>query len=190
MGDGNYVINISENGEIIHSIYMMDTHSKANYPDDSYDHLWENQISWYKWCVEGTNALAGKAVESSVIFHIPNVEYNDAWNEAQYNKQTGKFDNPTYADGFGSLSEPICSPKFNNGFFDVVKELGSTKNIIACHDHINNFSLEYQGVRLSYSLKCGPGGYWDTSKNGGSTLTISSDGHAVFAHHYVDPETL
>lgn len=201
MGFGNYVINITENGQIIHTIYMVDTHSSAAdteaskiniAPDGTvgYDHLWANQIEWYKWCVEGNNALAGKTVESSLFFHIPNIEYRDAWNAAQYNKETGEYENPDYADSFGSLEEPICSPEGNNGFFDVVKELGSTKNIIAGHDHVNNFSIEYEGVRLSYSLKCGPACYWNPEKSGGSTLTIGSDGHATFAHHYINTEEL
>lgn len=190
MGYGNYVINITENGEIIHSIYMMDTHSDTSLSCGGYDHLWDNQIAWYKWCVEGNNALAGKTVESSIIFHIPNIEYREAWADAQYNEETGEFENPAYADGFGNTAEPICSPEYDSGFFDVVKALGSTKNIIAGHDHVNNFSLEYEGVRLSYSLKCGPGCYWDSAKNGGSTLTIGSDGHATFAHYYVNPDDL
>ena len=207
MGYGNYIINITENGEIIHTIYMMDTHTDAEDTDagvvnygknedgsdkTGYDHLWANQIEWYKWCVNGVNSIAGKTVESSVIFHIPVIQYRYAMNEmcdVVYD-ENGGFVTATpkaeYADSaYGSIDEWICSPEGDNGFFDVCKELGSTKNMIAGHDHVNNLSLEYEGIRLSYSLKCGPGCYWDEAKNGCSTLTIGSDGHATFAHHYV-----
>ncbi len=190
MGVGNYIINVTENGNIIHSIYMVDTHSSTSLPCGGYDHLWDNQLAWYEWAVNGTNALAGKTVESSIFFHIPCIQYRDAWNEAQYNKETGEYENPAYADSFGFNDEWICSPDYDSGFFALVKELDSTKNMIAGHDHVNSSSIMYEGVRLSYSLKCGPGCYWNDFQNGGSTLTIGSDGHATFAHHFVDPAEL
>lgn len=190
MGVGNYVINITENGKVIHSIYMIDTHTETTLECGGYDHMWDNQIEWYEWAVKGNNALAGKNVESSIFFHIPNVEYKDAWNAAQYDEETGKYLNPDYADSFGDNGEGICSPNFNSGFFDVVKELGSTKNIIAGHDHKNDSSILYQGVRLSYGLKTASGSYSIDEKNGGSTLTINSDGQATFAHCRVDKADL
>lgn len=187
MGYGNYNINIVQNGEIIHTVYMVDTHTSTSLECGGYDHLWDNQIDWYRWCVEGTNKLAGKTVESSLFFHIPNYEYNDAWAAAGYNAETGVYENPEYADSFGDMEEEICSPKFKSSFFDVVKELGSTKNIVAGHDHVNNFSINYQGVRLSYSLKCGSGCYWNPEKNGCSVITVNDAGEGVFSHYYVDP---
>ena len=190
MGVGNYIINITEKGKIIHSIYMLDTHTDTSLECGGYDHLWDNQLQWYEWAVKGTNALAGKTVESSIFFHIPCIQYRYAWNEAKYNAETGKYENPLYADSFGYNTEWICSPDYDSGFFALAKELGSTKNMIAGHDHINSSSIMYDGIRLSYSLKCGPGCYWDEAMNGGSTLTIGSDGHATFAHHYVDPSAL
>ncbi len=187
MGIGNYVINIKENGKIIHSIYMLDTHTSTSLPCGGYDHLWDNQLKWYEWAVKGTNALAGETVESSIFFHIPCIQYRDAWAAAQYDEASGTFKNPDYADSFGGKEEGICSPDYDSGFFALVKELGSTKNMIAGHDHVNDFSIMYEGVRLSYSLKCGPGCYWNPAKNGGSTLTIDSDGHGTFGHYYIDP---
>ena len=190
MGVGNYIINIAENGKVIHSIYMVDTHTDTKLECGGYDHMWDNQLKWYEWAVKGNNALAGKTVESSIFFHIPCIQYRDAWKQAQYNAETGKYDNPKYADSFGYNTEGVCSPEYDSGFFALVKELGSTKNIIAGHDHINSSSIMYEGVRLSYSLKCGRGCYWDSSMNGGSTLTINSNGNATFAHCYVDPNAL
>ena len=52
MGYGNYIINITENGKIIHTLFMVDTHNGAEYTleDGStvggYDHLRDNQIEW------------------------------------------------------------------------------------------------------------------------------------------------
>lgn len=190
MGIGNYIINITENGKIIHTLYMMDTHSDTSLEIGGYDHLWDNQMEWYTWAVKGTNAIAGKNVESSVFFHIPCIQYRYAWNEAQYNPETGVYENPDYADSFGVNLEWCCSPDYDNGFFALAQELGSTKNMIAGHDHVNSASIMYEGIRLSYGLKCGSGAYWDSSMNGASTLTINSDGNATFAHHNVPSESI
>ena len=190
MGVGNYIINITEKGKIIHTLYMMDTHSSTSLPVGGYDHLWDNQLQWYEWAVNGNNAIAGKTVESTVFFHIPCIQYRQAWNDAKYNPETGKYEAEQYADSFGSNDEGICSPEYDNGFFDLVKKLDSTKNIIAGHDHVNNSSILYEGVYLNYSLKSGTGSYWTEDKLGGSVLSINSDGHATFSHHYVPLDSL
>lgn len=85
MGYGNYIINITENGEVIHSVFMMDTHDNGTWTleDGSevsgYDHLWANQIEWYEWAVKGIEAQAGKIVESSLFIHIPVYEVKTVW---------------------------------------------------------------------------------------------------------------
>lgn len=189
MGYGNYIINICENDRIVHTLYMMDTHD--NIEEDNcngkkgggYDHLWKNQMQWYTWAVNGVNALAGRTVESSVFFHIPLREYNDAWDMAT---EDGSF-KADYADTcFGTKHESVCCPPENNGFFALMQQLGSTKNVICGHDHINSFSVPYEGIRLTYGLKCGEAAYWEADMSGGTTVTIGSDGHARVAHHYVE----
>lgn len=180
MGYGNYIINITENGKIIHTLYMMDTHSNAksdsiNAAEDGtadYDHLWKNQIAWYKWAVNGTNAIAGQPVESSVFIHIPLYEYRQF--EAHMGEETS----------FGENREPVCSPEGNNGFFTVCKELGSTKNVVCGHEHINSVSFVLDGIRLTYALKTGAGCYWDRDMSGGTTLTVDSNGHGTIQHVY------
>lgn len=186
MGYGNYIINITENGKTVHTLFMMDTHSNAS--NGGYDHLWDNQISWYKWAVNGIASENGAVVQSSVFMHIPVNEYGDAW-KAAWNEDTQEY-NADYAEtSFGKNDENVCSPKEENRttFFAVCKEMGSTKDMIAGHDHINSSSILYNGIRLSYGMKTGNGCYWTPEMNGGSTLSISSDGSTVFEHHYVDP---
>ena len=201
MGYGNYVINITENGKVIHTLFMMDSHSdagdteagKINYGKNGdgsdnigYDHFWANQIEWYEWAVNGIAKQAGKTVESTVFMHIPVIEYRTAAAiVCNFDGDDGTVKDE-YADiAFGSLHEHICSPEGNNGFFAKCQELGSTKNMICGHDHVNDLSVLYEGIRLSYALKCGPGCYWKSDINGGSVLTINSRGCATFSHHYV-----
>ncbi len=195
MGYGNYIINITENGRIVHTLFMMDTHNNVSFTDSDgtqisgYDGLWDNQIEWYKWAVRGIEKIAGKPVESSVFVHIPLPEYETAWSAA-YSEEAGSF-NPGYAaDSFGEKREAVSCSVQNKGFFNMCKELGSTKNIIAGHDHVNNFSVEYQGIRLSYALKTGYGAYYDEDMAGSSTLTVNKAGNGVIEHHFVDKASL
>lgn len=86
MGYGNYIINITENGKVVHTLFMMDTHDNGTWTVDGkevsgYDHLWQNQIEWYEWAVKGIAAEEGRTVESSAFMHIPVFEVKEVWYE-------------------------------------------------------------------------------------------------------------
>lgn len=191
MGYGNYIINITENGHIIHTLFMVDTHNNAEYTleDGStvggYDHLWDNQIEWYKWAVKGISEIEGRSVESSVFMHIPVCEYKDAWIAANGSDALGTLDPGLAPDALGTSGEAVSCPPVNNGFFDICKELGSTKNIFAGHDHVNNFQIYYEGIRLTYTLKTGYGAYYTDGLVGGTVISIDSDGAAYAEHIYM-----
>ncbi len=191
MGYGNYIINITENERIIHTLFMVDTHNNAEFSleDGStvsgYDHLWDNQIEWYKWAVNGISEIEGKTVESSVFMHIPVYEYKDAWLNAYGSNEPGTLDPKLAPKALGLRGEDVCCSPVNNGFFDVCKELGSTKNMFAGHDHSNNFQIYYEGIRLNYTLKTGYGAYYTEGLTGGTVISIDSDGTAYAEHCYM-----
>ena len=61
-----------------------------------------------------------------------------------------------------------------------------TKYVISGHEHINNFSINYKGVRLVYALKTDLGAYGQIPFNGGTEIRITSDGIADVHHEFVD----
>ncbi len=191
MGYGNYILNVIENGKIIHTLFMLDTHSNRDYTledgtvlEDEYDHLWPLQMNWYKWAVNGIAQQEGKVVESTCFMHIPVIQYRYAWDDA-WDEEAQSF-RPEYAENaFGKNSEWVCSAPVDNGFFDLCKELGSTKNMIVGHDHVNSSSIVYEGIRLTYGLKLGEGCYFEDGMTGGTTLTINSQGNVTTEHHYM-----
>ncbi len=195
MGYGNYIINITEEGRIVHTLFMMDTHSSAEFTLNNgdvvsgYDHLWDNQQEWYEWAVKGIKSVAGYTVPSTVIMHIPVFEYHSAW-DLYYTGDTGygKISDIAYPFAFGSKYEASCSAPVNNGFFSLCKELGSTKNILVGHDHVNDFTALYEGIYLSYGVKSGFGAYWDPDIIGGTTLDVNSLGLVKVQNHYYDME--
>ena len=191
MGYGNYIINITENGRIIHTLFMLDTHNIADFPledgstVDGYDHLWNNQIEWYKWAVNGISEIEGKTVESSVFLHIPVCEYKDAWIKVYGSNDNGTLAPELAPEGLGIKGEDVCSSPINNGFFTVCKDLNSTKNIFAGHDHANSFQIYHEGIRLNYTLKTGYGSYYIEGLMGGTVISIDSDGTAFAEQHYM-----
>ena len=191
MGYGNYIINITENEKIIHTLFMLDTHNNAEFTLENgstvsgYDHLWDNQIEWYKWAVNGISEIEGKTVESSVFIHIPVFEYKDAWIKAYGSNEQGTLAPELAPAASGIRGEDICCSPVNNGFFGVCKELGSTKNIFAGHDHANNFQIYHEGIRLNYTLKTGYGAYFTNGLTGGTVISVDSDGAAYAEHIYM-----
>lgn len=183
MGYGNYIINITENGKTVHTLFMMDTHADV---DLKYgEGLTKRQLDWYKWAVEGIRNENGRTVESSVIMHIPVPEYADAWESVH--DESGNLIEPYASAPFCYRLEQVSCPDRNVGFFELCKQLGSTKNIIAGHDHVNCFSIEYEGITLTYAMKLGLGGYFDLRLNGGTVLTVDSEGNMQTDYVYVDP---
>lgn len=155
-GTGNYVVNIrNTKGEITQSLFMLDSHS---YVDNDlvgllmkYDTIHENQVEWYAQTVNSLTAENnGITPKSLAFFHIPNPEFKEAWMEYVSN-DFNDTNNVQYK--YGMLGEKdllICSSSYNYGFFDKCLELGSTQGIFAGHDHLNNFSVNYKGIQLTY----------------------------------------
>lgn len=162
-----------------------------------YDYIKQSQIEWYEWAVKGIQEInGGSVVPSSAYFHIALPEFAYAY--ADYEKtildENGKLFSEEKlqelekngAVNFGANREQVCASYYNSGFFDVMKRLGSTKDVVVGHDHVNNSSIVYEGIRLTYSLKTGDGCYWDKSGkvSGGTTLTINANGNMTTKHVY------
>ena len=140
------------------------------------------QIDYYRWLLAGiTEANGGRKPLSSMYLHIPLYEYNDAY----FEWVKSGFDSSV---GMGEINEKICSPALSTGMFDAILEEGSTKDVVAGHDHENNFSALYKGVRLSYGMKCADECSWREYMSGGSVLTVDDQGKTQFRHVYVTPE--
>ena len=78
------------------------------------------------------------------------------------------------------MMDKVCCSEYPSAIFDTAKELGSTKGFFCGHDHYNNMSLEYQGIRLTYGMSIDylamPGIENDTEQRGGELITIHTDG--------------
>lgn len=190
-GYGNHIIKVkNSNGLVKNAFFMLDSH---DYTDGDilgiqwkYDNIHENQIQWYKDAVLSIDAK-NKAIDSEcpmfsslAFFHIPLEEYGMAWNEFKENNYQDT-ENVKYFDGwYHESDEKSYCGIYPNNMFETMLELGSTKGIFCGHDHINNASLEYKGIRLTYGMSIDYLAYTDLNKKGAqrgcTVITLSPDG--------------
>jgi len=201
LGRGNFIIAIYEDEKIVEGLILMDTHNRIKFinKDGNEDWGWgkldTEQFEWYREQVCNLTNLGCK--ETMLLIHQPIFAYRYALEAAvkdgvdprkisldiSYGEECW---NEGYKDSFGINCEDVCCFKENDGFFDIVTELGSTKTVVAGHDHVNCSCIRYRGVRLTYGLKTGMGAYWKPEMNGGTVLTVTSDGITSIKHEFVD----
>ncbi len=180
MGVGNYVIAIAEENDdgsqsIVEALIMMDSHkSQPN----------EKQKDWYLRTADGINKISGGKAEISLFMHIPLPEYQYAYDLA-WDSENGKWRDEYKA--YGALNEEICCEKADGtpvqrGFFEAVKNTETTKYIFCGHEHMNDFSIEYEGIRLTYTMKLGYGSGFQWGFNGGTIITVGNDGIEEIIH--------
>lgn len=164
-GMGNYYYTVRDNSNnALMSLIFMDSNSydEAN---DGYDHFHENQIQWYentvKQIAKEENGNESKVIPSIAFFHIPMQEYKTGYDEGERI--------------CGRRFEKECSPVVDDNMFETMVELGSTKGCFVGHDHMNNYSVNYNGIRLTYGLSCDHNIYV-VPLRGGTLINIKYDG--------------
>ena len=191
-GYGNYFINVKNSAGIItQSFVLFDSHSyvKGFYQD--YDNIHPNQITWYENEIKRMDALnrangATEIFKSLAFFHIPLVEYRDAYFEWYDNGQKDT-ENVKYVYGnAGETGKVVYSGIGEDELFETMLRLGSTKGVFTGHDHYNNFSLYYNGgegddyIRLTYGMSIDYLAYFGiakkTAQRGGTVIEVGTDG--------------
>ena len=203
IGNGNYVIAIKVGDKIVEGIIMIDSHDRDPYPkeDGTMDKVWAKltkpQLAWYSEQIESLKKLGCQ--NTSIFLHIPIYAYRDAWDAAHNTNFAPESITPTdstdpkyWNDGYKTSSgvryEGIASYPEDEGAFDAILAGGTTKLVVAGHDHVNNTIIRYRGVDLVYSLKTGAGCYWNPVLNGGTVIRITKDGVADVRHSFVNVE--
>ena len=175
-GNCNFAINVMDGAKIKKQLIFMDSNRYYFGSYFGYDFFKQDQIDWYADLVDYTKSQnGGTSVDSLMFYHIPLYEINAAYEEG-----TLKYDGPN-GNGDGKR-EKTCPPDENSGFFDVIKEKGSTKAMFFGHDHINTFESDYQGVKFCYGTKSTDRIYYDEDLLGYQTITL--DGDEINVHRY------
>lgn len=128
-----------------------------------------NSIVWYNMIIDNAEITEGRKVPSLLFLHIPLYEYELAWNERENSEENYIY---------GDKRETICYEE-KNSLFDFILKLDSTKGIFCGHDHLNDFSVMYKGVRLTYGKSIDYITYKGienkNEQRGGTLITIKKD---------------
>lgn len=185
-GYGNYVVRVKNTiGQITNGLIMLDSHS---YIDNDYlGILWKydcvhaNQVDWYEQEINAMTAHNfGETPKTEVFIHMPLQEMQDAYYDYRDNGFSDTKDTKYLFGKAGEKDLVIYPSSKNYGLFDRCASLGSTQGIFFGHDHLNNISMEYKGVQLTYGFAVDYLAYSGIAKFGAqrgcTILDIAADG--------------
>lgn len=168
-GNGNYTVGVMQGGELKRVFVMLDSNgcgamsdaSKANGHAKTSVGFSSNQIEWFKETMENIKS-ASPNTKLSTAFHIQlnafqeaMETYKDVWGETDDSTEqiSLNLDEVGKAGDYGYLGRDTKSNwDKDNYIFKTFKNLG-VDSIFNGHEHCNNGSIVYEGVRLVYGLK-------------------------------------
>ena len=177
-GRNNQIIELRDkNNKLIQALFILDSNSYTGNGLNDYDYIHDDQVEWYENNIKKLNEQEREKVQSLLFFHIPIEEYKIAYE--LYKQGSNEI---TYHFGtIGEKNEAICTSNYQSKLFEKAVELESTKGIFCGHDHLNNISLTYKGIRLTYGMSIDylayPGIETKKEQRGGTLITIKKDGN-------------
>lgn len=179
-GRSNQMIEIrNADGSLKQAVFLIDSNDYIEGAEsiNEYDYIHDDQVEWYKKNVQRLSEEEGYTIPSTVFFHIPLREYKEANDLYEAGSDKVRY----YYGAIGEkMIDKICCSKYESKLFDTAVELGSTKAMFCGHDHYNNESLEYKGIRLTYGYSIDylamPGIENDTEQRGATLITIDHEG--------------
>ena len=148
-----------------------------------YAALTKEQIAFYLNEAHGKRAVF-------LFIHIPLNEFENGYYLALANCKViygAVRENITPEGKLNRFGDIVCSPAVNTGFFDAAAKEGNLKAVFAGHDHLNDFAVDYRGVRLvqvqrSFSSKLASYGFKKrgfTDFSGATVLDVTENGFDV-----------
>ena len=187
-GKGNYVLPIfSGNGEdIVYNVWALDSHDSMGdfmrefnlgdpsvkwdmqcvYPSclhdwgKAYDTFNFDQLMWYWQSSVELEKYAGHKIPGLMTMHMALPEYRIVY------KNTAE----TYYEG--TRREAVGNSPVNSGLFNAMLDRGDIKTVCCGHDHINDFSGSFLGIRLCNDAGLNYDGYCDDDLRGGRVFDI------------------
>lgn len=207
-GNGNYSIGIMQDGKLIKVVYMMDSNGCRNAYNYEYkpelggynqgekiqtsQGFGADQVEWLNKKSSEIDLIAGYSVSKIIAFHIPLAEFNSAAYEKGYVTIAGRDNSELFnltretedkSADFGSKDENFGS-FVCDGFWDILTQNGFD-GVFVGHAHKCNFSIVYQGIRVTFGLKTSTFDYHSSDMLGGTLITIeNSDGDFYVEHVY------
>ncbi len=156
----NLPILSSDGSKVVYNLWLFDSGDYVYNEDGSqrgYDCVRKDQIEWYKSVSEELRVANGGEVVPSLAFEhiIPQeptqkVMFSLPFQLGSITKNFTDGTSATYLPNYfafdGILSEAPCPSPDNEGQWDAFVECGDVKACFFGHDHVNNFSVNVDGV--------------------------------------------
>lgn len=177
-GVGNYNLPIlsSTSDKVVFNIWMLDSNDYVDgNSDNGYDCVHNDQIDWYLRKSEKLRiANDGNLVPSFVFQHIPVPEELELLVEvSEPIEGSVSFGDKHFIlpdNSVGRIREKPCPPgsRYDNQF-EIMKNRGDVLAMFFGHDHINDFVMEKDGIKLIQTLCAG---YTTYGKERGGRLIV------------------
>lgn len=173
-GMGNHIVNIYNNDSSFNSsIILFDNGEyKYGYQLSGYKPISQAQTDWYINSLNSINNYFGKIVQSFIFYHVPSKDFKEAWENFRSGDESIEY----FYGWANEANEKISCPDENSPLFDAILDIGSTKGIFCGHNHLNDFSILYFGIRLtcgkSIDYLAYPGIIGKTEQRGGTLLIL------------------
>ena len=176
-GRSNQLIEIRNADETLNTaLFLIDSNAYTGEKINVYDYIHDDQVEWYADEINRLNGEEGRIVNSLVFFHIPLQQYRTAYQLYENGRDEVKY---FFGENNEKMIDKVCCSNFPSSLFDRMIELKSTTGTFCGHDHYNNISLEYKGIRLTYGMSIDylamPGIEHDHQQRGAELITLHSD---------------
>lgn len=204
-GNGNFNIGITQGGKLTEVVWLMDSngHTDSDRDQNMYSHvgLLEGQIGWFTERCEALKAYCGGTSPKSIgFFHHPLRALGDGLQK--YGYMSSRHDFYDENGDYGTFSE-IIIPENDDGdcgamhkdagqYIDGDYEFHALLKKYGCegwffgHDHENNASVCFEGVRYTYGLKASLYDSYVAGDIGGTRIAVGKDGLRVEHVYYTE----
>lgn len=181
-GVGNYNLLIKSNdGERdIFNLWFIDSGMYAE--EGGYDYVHDSQIEWYERTARDIAQKNGEIIPAILFQHITVPEEYDLLKGTIFYRKGCPRGHRTYSNRFWSIKDPKntvgevregpCPPDRNNGQFESWVKTGDIIGAVFGHDHINDFTGDYKGIRLMQTRAVGFRTYTDGVSQGVRVITL------------------
>ena len=181
-GNSNYTVGIAVGEHLVRVLYMIDSNGCAGSSAPGIIRtagIYPDQIALMKECADKIRAAQKRTPPAFMAFHIPIDCFELAEREKGYRTEGRDtyiigVDTPALDGDFGFMLEPYRTIKTEEGFIDLIREMG-VEGVFVGHAHNNNFSIEYRGVKWVFGLKTGQYDYHLLGQLGGTLITLNGD---------------
>lgn len=194
VGNYNILIKSSDDKRDVFNLWFIDSGMYAE--EGGYDYVHDNQIEWYERTARELAEKNGGMIPAILFQHITVPEEYDLLEGTKRRRKSCPRGHRTYSDRYwsikdknntvGELREGPCPPDRNNGQFESWVKTGDIIGAVFGHDHINDFTGTYKGIRLMQTRAVGFRTYTDGVSQGVRLITLHENDVKNFDTEMVD----